>query len=188
MNLLATILSASGGAPVRALSQQFGLKEDQTTAAIRQLLPALAGGLQRNAAAPGGLDSLLGALAGGGHQRYLQQPDALARPETIQDGNGILGHLLGSKDASRALAGRTSQQTGLSEDLLKKMLPVVASLAMGALSKNAAETGIAARASAPGAARPGGDVLKLLTPLLDANGDGSVVDDLLGMASKFFKR
>ena len=38
----------------------------------------------------------------------------------VADGNGILGHLLGIKDASRAVANNASQQTGIGAGLLKK--------------------------------------------------------------------
>ena len=86
---------------------------------------------------------------------------------------------------SRRVAGSASQQTGLSGDLLKKMLPVVASMAMGALSSNTARQGIQRQSAA---AAPGGDLLGMLSPMLDADGDGSVADDLLGMAGKFFSR
>jgi len=36
---------------------------------------------------------------------------------------------------SRAVAGRASEQTGIGTDILKKMLPMVAMMAMGGLSK-----------------------------------------------------
>jgi hypothetical protein len=47
------------------------------------------------------------------------------------DGNGILGHILGSKDVSRQVAAQASARTGIGADVLKKMLPLVATLAMG---------------------------------------------------------
>jgi len=184
MNLLESILSAQGGAAVRGLAQNFGLDESQATAAIKGLLPALAGGVKRNAAQPGGLESLLGALNQGGHEKYLDQPEMLGRPETAQDGIGILSHLLGSKDVSRAAASRASAQTGIGSELLKQMLPVVASMAMGALSKQTAQN--PALHSARSGAAPSSDLLGALTPMLDADGDGSAVDDLFNMARKFF--
>lgn len=185
MNLLDTILGASGGAPVRGLAQSFGLQESQATGALKALLPALSSGLKNNVASSGGLDSLLGALSKGNHEQYLDDPSRLSSPETVQDGNSILGHLLGSKDVSRQVASRASSQTGLPVDMLKKMLPLVATMAMGALSKNTAQQGIQ-RSSA--AAMPGRDLLGMLGPMLDADGDGSVADDLLGLAGKFFSR
>lgn len=185
MNLLDTILSASGGAPVRGLAQNFGLEESQASGVLKALLPALSSGLKNNVASSGGLESLLGALSGGNHKQYLEEPTRLGQPSTVQDGNSILGHLLGSKDVSRQVASRASSQTGLPVDLLKKMLPVVATMAMGALSQNTAQKGIQ-RSSA--AAMPGGDLMSMLGPMLDADGDGSVADDLLGLAGKFFSR
>ncbi|MEZ5395683.1 MAG: DUF937 domain-containing protein [Bryobacterales bacterium] len=185
MNLLETILSASGGAPVRGLAQNFGLNENQASSALKALLPALSGGLKNNVASPGGLESLLGALAGGNHSQYLSDCAPLGQASTVQDGNAILGHLLGSKDVSRKVADSASSQTGLPVDLLKKMLPVVATMAMGALAKNTAQKGIQ---TSNAAAMPGGDLMSLLGPMLDADGDGSVADDLLGLAGKFFSR
>jgi hypothetical protein len=70
-------------------------------------------------------------------------------------------------------------------DLLKKMLPLVATMAMGALAKNTAQKGIQ---SSSAAAIPGGDLMGMLGPMLDADGDGSIADDLLGLAGKFFSR
>lgn len=185
MNLFETILSASGGAPARGLAQNFGIEESQASTALKALLPALSSGLKNNVASSGGLESLLGALAGGSHQQYLDEPSRLGQAGTIQDGNAILGHLLGSKDVSRQVASHASSQTGLPVALLKKMLPVVATLAMGALSKNTAQQGIQRQSAA---AMPGGDLLSMLGPMLDADGDGSVADDLLGLAGKFFSR
>jgi hypothetical protein len=181
MNLLETVLNARGGA-VSQLASQFGVSEDQASSAVQNLLPALAGGLQRNIS-QGGLDGLLGALAKGQHDRYLDDPSALNSQTARDDGNGILGHILGSKDVSRQVAAQASSKTGLSESLLKQMLPAVAALAMGALSKQTS------RGAAPAAASAGGSgLLGMLTPLLDSNRDGSVVDDILGSASKFFRK
>jgi hypothetical protein len=59
------------------------------------------------------------------------------------------------------------------------MLPVVAAMMMGAMSE---------RASQPSAAPlgGGGDLLSMLSPVLDANRDGNVVDDIIGLAGKMF--
>ena len=157
---------------MRELADGFGVEQGQAQSAIQALLPVLAGGLKRNASSAGGLQSLLGALQSGGHQEYLDKPSRLRSPETTTDGNAILGHILGSKDVSRAAASRASQTTGLDSGLLKKMLPVVATMAMGALSKGAASNPQLRSASAA----PSGDLLGMLGPMLDVDGDGSPVD------------
>lgn len=173
MNLMELLMNAGGNAAVGQLGARFGLDEGQTQAALQQLLPALGGGLQRNVAAQGGVDALLGALSNGNHSRYLDNPELLGAEETTQEGNGILGHLLGSKDASRAVAAEASAATGIGADILKQMLPVVATMVMGSLSKQQT-------------AQPEG-LLGMLTPMLDANRDGSIADDVIGMLGNFMR-
>lgn len=145
MNLLDMIMSAQGGATKQQLGQQLGLSEDQTAAAIKALLPALSAGLKANTAKPGGIEALLGALQNGQHEQYIDQPEVLSRPETIEDGNAILGHLLGSRDMSRAVASRASEKTGISDQVLKMALPMVASMVMGSLSKQTKDPNIASQ-------------------------------------------
>jgi len=183
MDLLNSVLSASGGGPVRQLAQNFGLSEQQAASAVSALLPALGKGLARNTSTPGGLESLVTALSSNRHQRYLEQPDLLGQQETVQDGNGILGHILGSKEVSRQVASNASAQTGLSTDILKQMLPLVATLAMGALSRQ--DSPAAATQSPLGGAQAGG-LMGTLSQFLDSNKDGSVVDDIMGLGSRFF--
>ena len=183
MDLLSMLLNQGGGQAVRQLADNFGLDEKQTVSALSGLLPALGQGLASNASTQGGLDGLLGALTGGQHDRYLEDPSILSRQESIDDGNGILGHILGSKEVSRQVAQQTSERTGIGADILKKMLPMVATLAMGALSRQTAS----AQNITPGAS-PAGGLAGMLGQFLDANRDGSIADDVLGMASRFFNK
>jgi hypothetical protein len=183
MNILEAVLDAHNGAAVNEAGRAVGLPQDRTTQALSALVPALAAGLQRNASQPGGLDSLLGALSGGGHARYVDDPAALQRQETVTDGNAILGHILGSKDVSRAVASRASAQTGIGEDVLKRLLPMAATLVMGALAKQQ----LRQPGAGPSQAGAGG-LMDMLTPLVDQNRDGSMLDDILGHAGRMFGR
>ncbi len=135
MNLMEMILNAQGGATAQQAGAQMGLDQAQTQSAIGALLPAISSALKMNTQSPQGLGGLLQALQGGNHEQYLENPQAMAQPETVQDGNAILGHLFGSKDVSRAVAGQAAAKTGLGADVLKKLLPLVATMAMGSLSK-----------------------------------------------------
>jgi uncharacterized protein YidB (DUF937 family) len=101
MNLLEMILNFQNGGAVRQLAQNFGLEQDQAASAIANLVPALSSGLMRNMSTGDGLQNLLGALGNGQHQRYLDDISTLGQPEAVADGNGILSHVLGSKDVSR---------------------------------------------------------------------------------------
>jgi hypothetical protein len=181
MNLMDAILN-SGGSPVSQISRKLGMGEADVTTAIAGLLPALTNGIKKNVSQQGGIESLLGALNRGGHERYLEDPEAISREDAVSDGNGILSHLLGSKDVSRQLADRTSKNTGLGSDILKKVLPLAAGLAMGALSKQGNRSGFLSGLKESRSSSGLGS----LVSLLDADGDGSPIDDILGIAGKLF--
>lgn len=176
MNILETVLQAAGGSAVDTLAKSFDLSGIDAGAVIGQLVPALARGMQRNTQKPEGLDSLISALTKGSHDRYVQNPGELAQRTNVQDGDKILGHLFGNKDVSREVARRASNNTGVSSSIIKKMLPMIASLAMGAMSSKTREAGIS-NADSPG-------VGSLVGGFLDADGDGSIADDLLGLATR----
>ena len=185
MNILDVIASANGGQAISQLGSQVGLDQDQTASALSALVPALAAGFQRNIQSPEGLGSLVSALGSGNHQQYLDDPTTLGDPQTIDQGNGILGHVLGSREVSRDVASRAASQTGLSPDVLKRLLPLAATLMMGALAKQQAGGAVAPGA---GLAGQGGGIAAMLTPLLDGNRDGSIVDDVTGMLGRFLGR
>jgi hypothetical protein len=182
MNILDAIVNASDGAAARQAGAQAGLNPDQTNAALAALVPALAAGFQRNMQSQGGLESLLGALSSGNHGQYIDNPGSLADQAAVADGNGILGHLLGSKDVSREVASRAAAQTGISPELLKRLLPLAATLMMGAFAKQS-------RGASPSSAglAAGGGLASMLTPLLDQNRDGSIMDDVSSMIGRFMK-
>jgi len=186
MSLLQTILKAQGGKVVEQLAKSSGLDTGNTVAAVAQLLNGLNGGIKKNTANSGGLEALINAVQGGNHDRYLSNSKAAFNPSAILDGNKILGHILGSKNASRALASQVESETGISSSILKKMLPVVATMAMGAMKKQSTSgNGLAQLFGQSAPVRANQSMgSKLLSSFLDSDQDGSVVDDLMGMAVK----
>lgn len=183
MSLLKALMEAQGGDALKQLAGNFNMSPEQAGQAVSQLLPALTGGIKSNMGTPEGLGSLMGALQNGDHTRYLDKPEELVDQRAIDDGNNILGHILGSKDASRAVAAQAAQNTGIDIDSLKKMLPMVAAMTMGGMSKQVQDQGsLGGMLSSLGGSDSGaGD---LLGKFLDADNDGSVMDDLMGFAKK----
>jgi len=215
-NLLDMIMQAQGGQVAKNAGSQLGLNAKQSQSAIAALLPAISSALKNNTGNPQGLQSLLGALQGGQHEQYLDKPDIYANAGTRNAGNAILGKLFGSKEVSRAVAGRAAKQTGIGADILKKMLPMVATMAMGSLSKQTRQPSMASQLAGlalGGGGRQSGGLGSLLGALtggnarrqrgyqqqqqqgmgilgkmLDADGDGNMMDDVLGMAMKQFMK
>ena len=141
-----------------------------------------------------GLGGLLGQLGGGGLLDNVLSPE----PTDIDRGNDVLGQIFGSKDVSRTVAQSASAKSGLDPSILKKMLPMLAMLVAGYMAK---QHGGGAGAGGGGGmlggllggllgggggnagaapAQTGGG----LASMLDLNGDGNPLDDILGMAGK----
>ena len=194
------ILAQLGG--LQSMARELGVSEDQASSGAAALAPAILGGFKKQAQAqPAGIEGLGGLLAqlgGGGLLDNVLAP----QPTDIGRGNDVLGQIFGSKDVSRAVAQDAAAQSGLSPDLLKRMLPMLALLVAGFMARQGGGTGMAqgapaggglgdllgglfggqaAGAAAPGAAAPG------LASMLDMNGDGNALDDIMRMAGKVLR-
>lgn len=169
------------------LARSAGVGQGEAKTGLEALLPAVTKGLARNTRGASGLESLAKALGSGSHAQYIDRPETLADPRTRLDGNAILGHIFGSKDVSRNVAGHASESTGIDAALLKQMLPIVASLAMGALNKET-NGGDTLRQSSGGVGA--GDLLGSLISGLTGGGrnpaNDSPLDDVFDLAKKFF--
>jgi hypothetical protein len=186
------ILAQMGG--LQSIARELGVSESQAASGAEALAPAILGGFKKQAQAqPAGLEGLgglLGQLGGGGLLDDVLGP----QPTNVSRGNDVLGQIFGSKDVSRAVAQNAASRSGLDPALLKKMLPMLAMLVGGFIAKPRTG-GAAARPSpaggglggllrgllggragsaAPGATGPGG-----LASMLDLNGDGNPLDDIL---------
>jgi len=173
MNLLDLLKSAGGNQSLGSLAGNLGLDASKTNDLVGALAPALMGALQQQTKSTDGLSSFKNALRKGNHQEYLSNPDLMSSQDTLTDGNNILGHLLGSKDTSRNVAAQAAESTGIDVSMIKKALPLIASLAMGALSKSS-DSGNSLNESAS-------DMFGGLM-----GGDGIGVDDVLDFAKKLF--
>ena len=196
MNLLESLVGDQSDSIVSELARQLGVGENEARSAAGQLIPALARGLKNNSSTDAGLSGLIGALQKGNHSNYLDNLSGLQQSNAVKDGNSILGHIFGSKDVSRNIANYGANQAGLSSTLMKKALPIVASLVMGALSKNLLGKGKQSGSGIFGSGNKtnNSDIFStgiassqnrgMLEKFLDADNDGSMWDDLLGMAVK----
>ena len=191
------ILGQTGGLP--SIARELGISETQAATGAAALLPAILGGFKKQAQAqPTGLDglgSLLGQLGGGGLLDDVLAP----APTNVSRGNDVLGQIFGSKDVSRTVAQNASAQSGLDPGLLKKMLPILAMLVTGYLAKQQTSGGAAQPLPGggglggllggllgghAGAGRAGPGASPGLASMLDLDGDGNPLDDILQMAGK----
>jgi hypothetical protein len=178
MDFLDLLESAGGSNGIGELAGAVGLGSAETNKLIGALGPALLSGLKKNTGDDSGLAGLRNALQSGGHDRFVDNAKLLREESTRTEGNKILGHLFGSKDVSRNVAAHASNETGIDASIIKKALPLLASLAMGAMSKKTSAGQDLGSSVSKGGLGPLGDLL--------GGGDGFGLDDVMGLAKKFF--
>ena len=132
------ILQQTGG--IAAIANQLGIPPAMAEAGAGALLPAIVGGMSKQANAAGGGEGGLGSLAGilgslGG--AGLADNVLSEAPTDVSKGNDVLGSIFGSKEVSRTVADHASGQTGIDPAILKKMLPILAMLVAGYFSHQA---------------------------------------------------
>jgi len=189
------IIAQMGG--IDAVARELGVDESTAAMGAAALLPAILGGFKKQTRAqPAGLDGLGGMLDAFGGGGLL---DDLLGPQPTRAGRGIdvLGEIFGSKDVSRSVAQHAAGQSGLDPALLKRMLPLLAMLVAGYMSKRTGgHPGLASAAGkgrlgsgAPGTTGGGvgGTAHPDLASMLDINGNGNPLDDILSMAGQLLR-
>ncbi len=182
MNILSELLGGRNEKAVRNVASQFDLSEQEAQTGLAGLLPSLMNGMKQNVSTEEGERALLEAIKNGNHSRYLDSDNPFGQQATIDDGNGILGHLLGSKERSRDVANQASKATGLSSTVLKKLLPVAATMLMGSVGKSMAGGLVSNLVGGGAKSQKSSGIMGLL----DFDNDGSVADDVFNIARKFF--
>ncbi|MDR7062129.1 MULTISPECIES: DUF937 domain-containing protein [unclassified Sphingopyxis] len=192
---LTDILAQAGG--IESMAKELGIPPAMAKQGADALLPAILGGFKKQAQSGGGVEGLgglLGQLGGGG----LLDSVLGSQPTEVSQGNDVLGQIFGSKDVSRTVAGQAAAQTGIDSGILKQMLPMLAMMAAGYMAKQGGQGGesgglggmlgnVLGGAMGGGAAPSAGGLggsLGGLGKMLDMDGDGNPLDDIMGMVNK----
>ncbi len=156
-------------------------------------LPVLMKAMERNASTPQGAEGLLGALSGKHDGSILDNLGDLfnggVNEDVKIDGGKILGHVLGNRQTG--VEQVIGQKTGIDSKSVGNILKVAAPILMGVLGKKAKQNNVSSQNGLGdllggflGGASQQGAVTKeqtFLEQVLDADGDGSVIDDVAGM-------
>ncbi|WP_372792150.1 DUF937 domain-containing protein [Lutibacter sp.] len=188
--ILDILNSDTGKTLISGASKQFRQDEGKTTIALSTALPLILGAMKNNASTPEGASGLLSALGNDKHSGgILDNLGSIlgggeVNQDVLDDGAGILGHIFGGKE--QRVANAVSKSSGIDMDTAMNILKVAGPLVMGALGKETRQKDISDQNGI-------GDLLggmligasndqqSLITKLLDADGDGSIIDDVAGM-------
>jgi hypothetical protein len=166
------------------------------------LAPVIAQGAKKRTQ-QGGLEAVLGQLKGEAQGAYLDNPAAAAAPEGQAQGAQFLEQIFGSREASQDLAAEAANRSGVSPDVVSQFLPAIAAMMQGGMQRSLPDSsiqgmlpggeassssggrlmgmigGLLGGGKAQGSGQGAEGVLGMLTSMLDADGDGSALDDIL---------
>lgn len=188
--ILDLLSSDLGKTIISGVAGQTKQPQNKTQDVLTMALPVLMQAMKRNASTPQGAEGLLAALSGGKHDgSILDNLGGLfgggVDSNVLNDGNKILGHVLSGKQQN--VTNALSQKSGVDAGSVAQILKVAAPILMGVLGKQSRQQNVSNQNGI-------GDLLggllggnsaqqeqSFLESILDADGDGSVIDDVAGM-------
>ena len=192
MNLEA-LLGLLQGQDLGQLAEQVGGNEGQVKNGVMAALPAMLTALSKNTGTEKGAQELNNALETKHDGSILNNLSGYLSNPDLKDGAGILNHLFGSQTSN--VANAVSQSSGLDSNGSMKILQMLAPVLMGMLGQQKKQNNLDAEgignltsmlASNFGSEAGASGIMEAVTNLLDANKDGNVMDDIMGMVGKLF--
>ncbi len=186
--LLDSLLEQLPPGATNQLAGSLGVDESTIGKLVSAGLPAILGGLANNTKKPEGAAALSAALDKHDTSIFDNLGSLVAgSSDQNSDGNKILGHVLGGRRG--AVEQQLASSTGADPSIIAKLLPMLAPLVMGYLANQKKTKGLDGAGlgsllgderKAQEAKQPG---LGGLASILDANNDGSIMDDVMKMAT-----
>jgi hypothetical protein len=136
MQLMDAMRQAQNGKAIDNVARTFGIKSTEAEAVIAALIPQVGRVIERNTLSRGGIADVVTALGDPRYRSALETPDLLKTPQMQSAGIELLERLVGNKDKSRALAAHAAASSGLSEVLIKQLLPYLLPMIIGAIAKS----------------------------------------------------
>lgn len=196
MDISNLLQGAMGQQMVSGVMNQLGIKNEQAQMAISAAIPFLLTALNKNAAA-GDAQNINKALETKHDGSILDNLGGFLSSGNFSDGAGILGHVLGGKQPQ--VENAIGQSSGLNSAQVSQVLAMLAPIVMGYLGKQKNEQGLDAGGLTSllggmvgGAAQTNQREMSTIEKLLDQDGDGNAMDDVMDLGSKllggFFKK
>lgn len=187
--ILDLLNSDLGKSIISGVAGQTGQDESKTSSVLTMALPVLMQAMKRNAATPKGAEGLMSALSSKHDGSILDNLGGLfgggVDSNVLDDGGKILGHVLGGKQ--QHVENALSQKSGIDAGSVAQILKVAAPILMGVLGNQAKKQNVN---SSKGIEDLLGGLIggsssnneqSFLESILDADGDGSIIDDVAGM-------
>lgn len=183
MDLTQNVLGSLDQSTRRRIAEKSGASEDQVSQVIAAGLPLIVGSMAKNAQNKTGADQLDTAITKKHDGSLLDNLSSVTDNATINDGTKILSHVLGSnKDTA---VTKVAERSGASSNATATILATLAPVVMAQLGRQKSKGKLSAEdiGSVLGSQKgsKGTALMDLAVKFFDKNGDGSVLDDVIGM-------
>ncbi|MDO6758815.1 DUF937 domain-containing protein [Tamlana sp. 2_MG-2023] len=187
--ILDLLNSDLGKSIVSGVAGQTNQPQNKTQDVLTMALPLLTAAMKRNANSPQGAEGLMNALNSKHDGSILDNLGGFFEggvdSNVINDGGNILGHVLGSKQ--QHIENTLGAKSGMDANSVSQMLKIAAPLLLGVLGKQSRQNNVSSTNDLGNllgglvSGNSAGQEQNFLETLLDADGDGSVIDDVAGM-------
>jgi len=169
---------------VNAIASKVGLDKDQISSLVEGLVPELNNGVQSKVSeGASGIQSLINGLDLSSLAKLVGgNSEGVAESEASSMGATLLKNILGGEEGVGSIISNLTSSTGISADKVGEVVPSITTAFMSFFSNNAGGVGEMFQSLTGGE----GSIMENVTSLLDKDGDGQVVDDLLDAAKKLF--
>ncbi|RIV45886.1 MULTISPECIES: DUF937 domain-containing protein [Flagellimonas] len=188
--LLDLLNSPMGKQLVSGVAGQTGQSESKTADVLSMAMPLLMGAMKKNTSTPGGAQGLMNALSSKHDGSILDNLGGFfgggVDQSAMDDGAGILGHILGSKQPQ--VENALSSKSGMDAGTIAQILQIAAPILLGYLGKQTRQQNVSSPdglngllGGLMGGNKTAAKQQSLIETFLDSDGDGSIMDDLAGM-------
>jgi hypothetical protein len=168
-NFVDEFMKNYGPEVTKHMSSSFNLDQGTVSKLIPQLAPLIISGLKKQKDERGGDERVDLILNKYGDSSVLGNiKDLIANKATASAADANLGGLLGT-GGGIAAAQTLGKQMNIDSSVIQKMIPALAPIVLGALTKKRDTSGAG---------------ISGIGSLLDADGDGSIIDDVAGFLLK----
>ena len=142
VNLFDIVRQAQRGSGLDGLARQFGLGPVQVQSAVEALLPAFSLALQRSAMNPGAFADILGAIGSGRYAPFFDPAGSWSARPQGPGGEDLVARLFRTPEATRDVAAQAAAMTGIGVQVVQHMMPHLAAMLIGGLSRYASMEGM----------------------------------------------
>lgn len=136
-NLSDMMTQAMNAGGAEAMMKQFGLSPDQMQAAMGAMLPAFTAGLNKATANPMDMASLFGQMAAMPEMMQTVTNPMVAGPAMMETGTKAMQAIFGGNDVTNAVMQQVAAVSGVGQDVVSKMMPMMATSLMGTMMQGA---------------------------------------------------